>query len=267
MLGKNMPAKEKRFIALGSRLLGVPEVLTLGVRPNFRDYTPMEREMILGARIILFPTLNYAQFFTTMGKKIFPSLETYLYADEKIKQTTLFYMLDVPHPKTRIYYHLHHRDICKDFGFPFIGKLARRSARGRGVFKIHNPRELDEYLRLTKVAYVQEYLPHDRDLRVVLINYRPVLSYWRISSPENFRTNISQGGAISFDNIPGEGIELALASAEKCKFNDVGMDLIKSRGKWHVIEANMKYGRKGLMIKGLDLKEIMRQKLLSGEIC
>ncbi|MBW1704857.1 MAG: RimK family alpha-L-glutamate ligase [Deltaproteobacteria bacterium] len=266
MIGKNMPTKEKRFIALGSRLLGVPEVLTLGVRPNFKDYKPMERELILGAEIILFPTLNYAQFFTTTGKKIFPSLETYLYADEKIKQTTLFYMLDVPHPKTRIYYHLHHQDIVKEFGFPFIGKLARRSSRGRGVFKIHNPQELGEYLSLTKVAYVQEYLPHERDLRVVLINYRHVLSYWRIRSPENFRTNLSQGGKISFDNIPKKGIDLALESAEKCKFNDVGMDLIKSKGKWHVIEANMKYGRKGLKIKGLDLKEIMRQKLLSGEI-
>jgi ribosomal protein S6--L-glutamate ligase len=266
MTGKNMSKKEKRFIALGSRLLGVPEVLTLGVKPNFKDYTPMEREMILGAGIILFPTLNYAQFFTTMGMKIFPSLETYLYADEKIKQTTLFYMLDVPHPETRFYYHLHHQDIVKEFSFPFIGKLARRSSRGRGVFKIHNPQELAKYLNLTRVAYIQKYLPHDKDLRVVLINYRPVLSYWRIRSPENFRTNLSQGGRISFDNIPKEGIELALAAAEKCKFNDVGMDLIKSKGKWQVIEANMKYGRKGLKIKGFDLKDIMRKKLLSGEI-
>ncbi|MBW2616483.1 MAG: RimK family alpha-L-glutamate ligase, partial [Deltaproteobacteria bacterium] len=128
------------------------------------------------------------------------------------------------------------------------------------------PQELAEYLSLTKVAYVQEYLPHERDLRVVLINYKPVLSYWRIRSPENFRTNLSQGGRISFEQIPVEGIELALESAKKCKFNDVGMDLIKSKGKWHVIEANMKYGRKGLKIKGLDLKKIMRQKLLSGEI-
>jgi len=261
-----MPAKEKRFIALGSRLLGVPEVLTLGVRPNFKDYTPKEREMLSSAEIILFPTLNYAQLFTTMGKKIFPSLETYLYADEKIKQTTLFYMLDVPHPRTRVYYHLHHHDILKEFTFPFIGKLPRRSSRGKGVFKIHNPQELEGYLGLTKVAYVQEYLPHERDLRVVLINYRPVLSYWRIRDTDNFRTNLSQGGIISFDNIPREGVELALASAEKCRFNDVGMDLVKSKGKWHVIEANMKYGRKGLKIKGLDLKEIMRQKLLSGEI-
>ena len=130
--------KEKTsFIALGSRLQGVPEVITLGVKPNFLDYTSRERDLILSSERILFPTLNYAQFLTTMGKKIFPSLETYLYADEKIKQTTLFYMLGIPHPGTRIYYHLHHQDILQDFNFPFVGKFPRNSARGRGVFLIH----------------------------------------------------------------------------------------------------------------------------------
>jgi len=254
------------FIALGSRLKGIPEVLTLGVKPNFFDYTSFERKMILDAEVILFPTLNYAQFFTTMEKRIFPSLETYLYADEKIKQTTLFNMFGIPHPRTKIYYHLHHQYILKDFAFPFIGKLARRSARGRGVFKIHNTEELESYLKLTRIAYIQEYLIHDRDLRVVLINYKPVLAYWRISQAGNFRTNLSQGGRIDFDNIPEEGIGLAQQSARKCKFDDVGIDLINCRGKWYVIEANMKYGRKGLKMKGLDLKEIMRQKLLSGEV-
>jgi ribosomal protein S6--L-glutamate ligase len=261
-----MPTENTRFIALGSRLRGVPEVHTLGVKPNFLDYSFSERELILGAQVILYPTLNYAQFFSTMGKRFFPSLETYLYADEKIKQTTLFYMLGIPHPRTRIYYHLHHQEITKEFPFPFIAKLARSSARGRGVFKIHNSPELERYLQLTSTAYIQEYLPHERDLRVVLINYQPVLVYWRISQPGNFRTNIFQGGRISFDKIPLEPIKLAQESAMKCKFDDVGIDLIHSRGKWYVIEANMKYGRKGLQMKGLDLKEILLQKLLSGEL-
>ena len=197
MAGENTP-----FIALGSRLKGVPEVLTLGAKPNFFDYSVQERNLILGAEIILYPTLNYAQFLTTMEKKIFPSLETYLYADEKIKQTTLFHMLEIPHPRTRVYYHLHHNDIIKEFSFPFVAKLARRSAQGRGVFKIHNSEELKSYLRLTSIAYIQEYLPHDRDLRVVLIKYHPVLAYRRIRSPDNFRTNLSQGGKISFDDTP-----------------------------------------------------------------
>ena len=255
-----------QFIALGSRLRGVPEVLTLGVKPNFPDYSPEEKSLILGANIVLYPTLNYAQFLGTIGKKIFPSLETYLYADEKIKQTTLFYMLEISHPRTRVFYHLHHKDIPREFPFPFVAKLARSSAQGRGVFKITNTEELEEYLKLTRIAYIQEYLTHERDLRVVLVNYRPVLAYWRVKRPDDFRTNISQGGKIDFHGIPLEGLRVAQECARKCKFDDVGMDLIISQGKWYVIEANMNYGRKGLKMMGLNLKEILRQRLLSGEL-
>jgi len=255
-----------RFIALGIRLSGVPEVLTLGVRPNFLDYSPDQRNLILNSEVVLFPTLNYAQFLTTLGKRIFPSLETYLYADDKIKQTTLFYMLGIPHPITRFYYHLHFGRIMREFDFPFVAKLPRSSARGKGVYKISSYEALEQYLKLTSVAYIQEYLPHDRDLRVILINYRIVLAYWRIARPGSFKTNISQGGRIAFDNIPPEPLMLAERTARMCRFNDVGLDLIHSGGKWYVIEANMKYGRKGLKLRGLDLKQLLREMLLSGEL-
>jgi ribosomal protein S6--L-glutamate ligase len=247
-------------------LQGVPEVLTLGVKPNFHDYAPPERELILNAPAILYPTINYAQFFTTLGKKIFPSLETYLYADEKIKQTTLFYMWGIPHPRTRIYYHLHHDDITKDFSFPFVAKLPRASAQGRGVFKIDSQEDLEGYLRRTRVAYIQEFLPHQRDLRVILINYEPILAYWRVSPQGSFKTNIFQGGSFDFEGIPSEGVRMAQEVSQKCKFNDVGLDFIQKNGKWYLLEANMKYGRKGLQKRGMDLKEILREKLLSGEL-
>jgi ribosomal protein S6--L-glutamate ligase len=255
-----------RFIALGSRLRGVPEVLTLGVRPNFLDYTSMEQEQILGAEVVLYPSRNYAQFLATMGKRIFPSLETHLYADEKIKQTTLFYMLRIPHPRTRFYFRLHHQEILKDFYFPLIGKQPRASARGRGVFKITGREELDEYLRKNPVAYIQEFLPHERDLRVVLVNYRPILAYWRETATGDFRANLSRGGTIRFEDIPREGVELACAVARRCKMDDVGLDLIHSSGQWYVIEANMKYGRVGLRMKRIDFKAVLREQLLSGEL-
>lgn len=258
--------EEKPFVALGSRLRGVPEVLTLGVKPNFLDYTPFERKLIHEADMILFPTANYAQFFSTMQKRTFPSLETYLYADEKIKQTTLFYMLGIPHPRTKIFYPRHHDDILSTFKFPFIGKIPRRSAQGRGVFLIGDAGALEDYLALSKIAYIQEYLPHKRDLRVVLINYEPVLAYWRESPSHDFRTNVFQGGSIQFDGIPYKGIETGRRAAESCKFDDVGMDLIYFQGTWYVIEANMKYGRKGLKMKNMDLKHLLREKLVSGEL-
>ncbi len=190
-----MGKKSPEYIALGSRLLGVPEVLTLGVRPNFHDYTPEERQKIHGARFILYPSLNYAQYFTTMGKKIFPSVETYLYADEKMKQTTLFNMLSIPHPTTRIYRQREFKRIENDFPFPFIAKIPRASARGRGVYKITDSAQLGEYLEKTKFAYIQEYMPHERDLRVILINYQPVLAYWRKLFPWGFQN----------EPLPGRG--------------------------------------------------------------
>jgi ribosomal protein S6--L-glutamate ligase len=261
-----MEGDKRRFVALGSRLAGVPEVLTLGVRPNFFDYSPYERGLILGSEIILYPTLNYSQFLTTLGKRIFPNLETYLYADEKIKQTALFNLAGIPHPRTRIYFHLHYGEILKDFAFPFIAKLPRNSSQGRGIFKIEDLQGLQEYLRLTGVAYIQEYIPHERDMRVILINYRVVLAYWRERSPDTFKTNIFQGGRIIFDDLETEGINLAREYAKRCRFNDVGLDMIKHNNRWHLIEANMKYGARALRLKGMDLKEIIRERLLSGEI-
>ncbi len=257
---------KSKFIALGSRLRDIPEILTLGVKPNFLDYSPEARKLIYAADLVLYPTLGYAQFFTTVGKKIFPSLETYLYADEKIMQTTLFYLQRIPHPRTRFYYPLHHNDILNDFAFPFVAKIPRRSAQGRGVFLVRDKEALKAYLDLTRIAYIQEYLPHERDLRVILINYEPLLAYWRVRNNRNFRTNLSQGGTIDFQNIPSEGVEAAKQAALKCRFDEVGIDLIHHDSNWYVIEANMKYGRKGLRLRGLDIKQLVRQKLLSGEI-
>ncbi|MFP4035889.1 MAG: RimK family alpha-L-glutamate ligase [Desulfobacteraceae bacterium] len=254
------------FIALGSRLRGVPEVRTLGVRPNFQDYTQEEREEILNASLVLYPTRNYAQFLTTMGRPIFPSLETYLYADEKILQSTLFQMLGINHPLTRFYYPLHHHRILEDFSFPFVAKLPRASSRGRGVFLVEKPADLWNYLDRTKVAYIQEFLPHNRDLRVVLINYDPVLAYWRKAAPGSFKTNLSQGGSPDFDGIPEDILAFASECAWKCRFNDVGLDFIYCHGRWYLIEANMMYGRKGLSLRGMDLKEIIRGKLVNGKI-
>jgi ribosomal protein S6--L-glutamate ligase len=258
--------KTAPYIALGSRMQGVPEVLTLGVKPNYDDYTVEERKKIAEAPVILYPTLNYAQFFNTTGKKIFPSLETYLYADEKIKQTTLFFLLDIPHPHTRFYYRPKIEIITKDFSFPFVAKIPRASARGRGVFLINDRDDLEQYLQISKIAYIQEYIPHERDLRVILVNYKPILAYWRQRSSDNFRTNLYQGGTLNFDYVPDEILKSASTYAKACNFNDVGLDFIYSNKRWYLIEANMQYGRDGLREKGLVLKEILREKLLASEL-
>jgi len=62
-----------KYVALGSRLVGIPEVQTIGVKPNFHDYTQQEQQQILDSSVILYPTLNYAQFLPPWAKEFFPA--------------------------------------------------------------------------------------------------------------------------------------------------------------------------------------------------
>ena len=258
---------KRKVVALEGRLRRCRNVVTIGVRPNFCDYGPEERKMIRTAETVYYPTVFYADLFNAAGKNTFPSYHTYKCVQDKIKQTALFELLGIPHPRTRVFYGNRQKAKIGDFfQFPFIAKIPRGSAQGKGVYLIQDGGDLDAYCGRTAVAYIQEYLPHERDLRVILVNYEPILSYWRQRDPSNFRANLHQGGFPQFLEIPDEALSLARDTALRCRFNDVGLDLIPCRGKWYIIEANMEYGREGLRMKGMDLKRILRDKLLSGEL-
>ena len=173
-------------------------------------------------------------------------------------QTALFELLELPHPATRVFYgNRQKRSITEYFPFPFIGKIPRGSAMGRGVFLIKNRNELDSYLALTDVAYIQQYIPVERDMRIVVIGDQIVHAYWRIAAPNEFRTNVSLGGTISLDPIPESALELARYTARSCHWDDVGIDICEYKGQFYVIEANMKYGKEGFRKAGIDYIKLM----------
>jgi ribosomal protein S6--L-glutamate ligase len=256
-----------KVICLESRLKHCSNVITLGVRPNFSDYSKDEASLIINAKRVYYPSTFYADMFDAMGKNIFPSVHTYRFVQDKIKQTALFQLLNVPHPETRIFYSKNKRDkILSCFRFPFIGKIPRGSALGRGVCLIHSPEELEQYCCQTKVAYIQEYLPIDRDIRVVIIGDRIVLAYWRINPPGEFRSNVGLGAEISFEQIPAEALALALDTARRCGWNDVGIDICECKNRYYVLEANMKYGKAGFKKAGIDYNRLMEAMICNGEI-
>jgi ribosomal protein S6--L-glutamate ligase len=94
----------KPRIALERRLRNCKNVITIGVRTNLADYEDWQIELIRQADVILYPTAFYADIFDTMGKRTFPNYHTYKYTMDKIKQTALFNLLDISHPKTRVFY-------------------------------------------------------------------------------------------------------------------------------------------------------------------
>jgi len=255
------------IIALEARLKGCKNVLTLGVRPNFSDYSRDEAILIRKAEKIYYPTTFYADLFNAAGKKTFPSYHTYKCVQDKIKQTALFELLEIPHPKTRVFYGNRQKTkIVNYFTFPLIAKIPRGSAMGRGVFLIKNQEDLNAYIRLDTVAYIQEYLPIDRDIRVIVIGDKVVHSYWRIAPSDDFRSNVAVGATISLAPVPTEALDLALHTARKCGWNDVGIDICMHNGKYYVLEANMKYGKEGFRKAGIDYLNLMERMIENGDI-
>jgi len=248
----------RKVIALEARLRDCRNVRTLGVRPNFSDYPRRDAERIRSAAKIYYPSTFYADLLDSMGIETFPSYHTYKCVQDKIKQSALFNLLGIPHPRTRVYYGPRQKGkIRSDFSFPFVGKIARGSSKGSGVFLITNEQELERYLKTTSPAYIQTYIPANRDMRVVVIGTAVVHAYWRIAGNRDFRTNLARGGQISLDSVPLQARELALETARKCRWDDVGIDLISQDGQYYVLEANMKYGKEGFRQAGIDYAHLM----------
>lgn len=258
---------DNRPLSIGARLKHFNQINTIGLKPNFSDYSLQIQKQIKAAKKIFYPTAFYADLFNAMGKDTFPSFHTYKFAVDKIKQTAAFQMFDIPHPVTKVFYgEKQKEDILKYFDFPFIAKIPRGSAKGKGVYLIRTPEDLLQFLSIKGPAYIQKYLPIDRDMRIIIIGKKIRLAYWRVAAGKNFRTNVSQGGTISFNPLPQTALNLALETAQKCKWDDVGIDIIEHENQFYVLEGNMKYGTEGFKAAGIDYKKLLADLIINKEV-
>jgi ribosomal protein S6--L-glutamate ligase len=248
-------------VVLGKRLRGSGELTPLGVRPNVEDYSEAELDLLRAADTVYYPSGLYEAVFLALGKRVFPA-NSHAFLGDKIRQTALFTFLNIPHPRTRIYYGPGKAGrILRDFPLPFVAKVPRGSSQGRGVFLIRNAADLTRYLERASPAYIQEYLAIDRDLRVVVLDGKVLHSYWRIARPGEFRTNVTQGATISLEGIPLDGLQFAERVAERCGFGEAGLDICSVGGRYLVLEANMMYGLQGFAAVNLDVYSLIRDRL------
>lgn len=257
----------RQALALGRRLSRCRNVRTLGVLPNFSDYPEEDRQAMADAPRIYYPGSLYSGVFAALKKPCFPGPAQYFLAQDKPRQTAMLQAAGIPHPRTRLYYgQTQQKSIEAEFGFPLVAKTARGSSQGAGVALVESPLALASYLARNHEAYIQEPIPGDRDVRVVAIAGRPVLSYWRIAPPDSFFTNIARGGRIDFDNIPPEAVDLAVLAARKLSLDDVGIDVRLGPDGPLVVEINAKYGRQAFEQAGIDYFRLMEGFIENGVI-
>ena len=249
-------------VALGKRLRSCPGIPCHGVKPNWKDYSLEVRRAVQRADLVCYPSTLYEDVLNSLGRRTFPR-NYYRFMGNKIQQTHLFQLLEVPHPRTRLYYGRNRAQrILEDFSPPFVAKDPVGSSQGLGVWLVTCCEDLDRYLVGHHPAYIQEYLPIDRDLRVVLVKGKAVHAYWRAGREGEFRHNVSRGGRISFEEVPPEAVSFAEEVGRRCGFEEVGLDICRFEERFYVLEANMVFGLEGFRAMGLDISRILCDRVL-----
>jgi ribosomal protein S6--L-glutamate ligase len=205
--------------------------------------------LVKSADWVLFPqhwqvnALVYA-----VRKRIFPSHASYLLGHDKIEMTRAFTTLAPQHvPETLIEANdpASAERVWAQLPRPFVAKIPR-SSMGEGVFLIRDRGDWQRYLAQTPVIYAQEYLPIDRDLRIVYVGRQIVGGFWRLQSAQGFHNNLARGGVIRRGPVPEAARELVLRLAGSLDINHAGFDIAMVGRHPYVLEFNRLFGNRGL---------------------
>lgn len=156
--------------------------------------------------------------------RFIPSIQTQ-FCNKSKENVTLFcqkYGLNIP--KTKITYDLKEQDnYLKSCKYPQIIKRSYGPSNYGGYF-VH---KVDNYQEATALMKEKEYKPlysqeaialkDDGDIRVMLIGHKPICAFWRYSGEGEWITNTSQGGSMSYANVPMHALELAVKASKAAK--------------------------------------------------
>ena len=197
------------------------------------DHMFKKIEDIRGADALLFPEKwQVNSLVYGLNKKIFPSIQSIQLGFDKIEMTRAFWSLSpdlMPYTEIAGSSKQTIERILDTFPFPFVAKEVR-SSMGNGVFLIRSREEFLNYAEKNDVLYVQEYLPIEKDLRVVYVGNSVVSAYWRVGG-ESFLNNVAQGGKLSFHGIPDEALQLVDQTAKALGIDHAGFDVVEANWK------------------------------------
>jgi ribosomal protein S6--L-glutamate ligase len=179
---------------------------------------------------------------------VFPSVASYRIGHDKIEMTRAFQAVAPEHtPWTLIEANGAHEQqtVWDAMALPFVAKLPKASM-GEGVWLIENREDWRCYCEKTSVLYAQEYLPIDRDARVVIVGNKVVSAYWRTQADQGFYNNVSKGGQIDRSPVPPIVTDLALRLARELEVDHAGFDIALVAGYPYVLEFNRLFGNQGL---------------------
>ncbi|WP_105102261.1 ATP-grasp domain-containing protein [Microbulbifer pacificus] len=241
------------------RTLGFADTLQLKSEEVFKYKTEIaEAEWVLFPEYWQLNALTYG-----LKARVFPSEASYRLGHNKIEMTRAFELVAPGNtPSTRILANTpeNAEHLWEVMDHPFVAKLPK-AARGCGVWLIENREDWRSYLEKTDVLYVQELLPIDRDIRIVIVGDQVVTAYWRLQAEQGFYNNVSKGGTVDRAPIPQTAIDLALHLARTLDINHAGWDIAMVGEHPYVFEFNRIFGNQGIEGGTVKLRDAILQYL------
>ncbi len=192
-----------------------------------------------------------------LNKRIFPNWNMYYPYDNKIVQLFLMDKFKIPHPKT--FYSRDKAEIekfIKNSKYPIISKSSD-GACGDNVRKYDDPASLTKHIeqifseeglptyfpwvRQKGYVYLQEFLPVQKDLRIIVIGDKVELSFWR-KNENSWIKNVSNGGKIYTNPVPENILNEAVSVNKKLNLHWCAFDIIVTNDKFYFLEFSSIFG-------------------------
>lgn len=176
------------------------------------------------------------------GVRFIPSIESQFSNKSKENVSRFCRKFDLSHPHTEIFYDRNEGvNYLKKCSYPRIIKRSYGPSNYGGYF-VHKVDSAEQALALLQKkrylpVYVQECIPLTKDIRVMLIGHKPVCAFWRIAGADQWITNTSQGGSMSYDNIPIGALELAVSASKAAKAEYFACDIAEDNTEYSILEC------------------------------
>mgnify|MGYP000647512889 CR=1 FL=1 len=172
-----------------------------------------------------------------------PSLDTQFSNKSKENVTRFAWKYDIPIPKTYIFYdRTKAANFIDQTKFPKIIKKSYGPSNYGGYFvhKVDSVQEAHNLLAQKKYhpVYMQDFVPMDADVRVMLIGHKPVCAFWRRPPEGEWLTNTSQGGSMDYMDVPKELLDLAVQVSKAANAEYWACDIaVGADGKYRILEC------------------------------
>ena len=175
--------------------------------------------------------------------KFIPSMDTQFSNKSKENVTRFCWKYDISIPKTYIYYD-------RKKGYDFIAKteypkIIKKSygPSNYGGYFVHKADSASQAKNLLDVKkyhpiYMQDFVPMEADVRVMLIGHKPVCAFWRRAPKGEWLTNTSQGGSMDYMDVPKELLDLAVSVSKAANAEYWACDVAVGKdGKYRILEC------------------------------